>query len=266
MSDELELLGYDLGMTDVQPGETIPLILSWHALSDVAGVYTIAATLEHVGDTRRSTILEEPVGLTYRPGEWAASDVVLDWHDLSIPPDMPSGRYELLLQLQEGDETLGQVSLGSIDVSGRPHRFDTPEIQHPLEARIGDGVLLLGYDLSDEEVMAGDTLHLVLYWQALQEMDVSYTVFTHLLDANERIWGQMDSVPVRGEAPTTSWIPQEVLVDEYDLLVDPEAPPGNYMIKIGMYNSSTGGRLPALVDGRQEEQDRILLSTFTVAP
>jgi hypothetical protein len=127
-------------------------------------------------------------------------------------------------------------------------------------------VLFLGYDLSSEDVKPGDTLHLTLYWQALSEMQVSYTVFTHLLDANERTWGQMDSIPLRGEAPTTSWVSGEVIADEYDIAVDEGAPPGDYAIEIGMYDASTGQRLPVLAGGQLLEGDRLLLGQIRVLP
>ena len=71
-------------------------------------------------------------------------------------------------------------------------------------------------------------------------MRVSLTVFTHLLDANERIRGQMDSIPLPGEALTTSWLPGEALGDEFELFVDPDAPVGTYAMEIGMYAPAQG--------------------------
>jgi hypothetical protein len=149
--------------------------------------------------------------------------------------------------------------LGVVEVRGRPHQFDVPEIQHPLEARLGDGVLFLGYDMGSDDVKPGDTLELILYWQALQELQVSYTVFAHLLDVKNQIWGQIDSIPGRGDAPTTGWIPGETITDEYQLVVDPEAPPAEYIIEIGMYDANTGERLPAYGGTEESVGDRILL-------
>jgi hypothetical protein len=97
-------------------------------------------------------------------------------------------------------------------------------------------------------------------------MDVSYTVFTHLLDAEERVWGQMDSVPLRGEAPTTSWVSGEVIADEYEITVDAGAPPGDYAIEVGMYDATTGRRLPVSIDGRLLQGDRLVLGQIRVLP
>jgi hypothetical protein len=90
-------------------------------------------------------------------------------------------------------------------------------------------------------------------------MQVSYTVFTHLLDAKRQIWGQMDSIPLRGEAPTTGWIPGEIITDSYDLVMEPAAPPGSYTVEVGMYDATTGQRLPVLDASGQAKDDRILL-------
>jgi hypothetical protein len=266
LNDELELVGFDLGQSTVHPGQTVPLILTWRALADVAHEYAVSLALQQTDGATRLRGLEEPVGVSYPPSQWKRSDLVRDWHDLQLPADIPTGDYELTLRVLEGGRTIGQASLGRVQVRGRPHQFDVPEIQHPLEARLGDGVLFLGYDLSSEDVKPGDTLHLTLYCQALSEMQVSYTVFTHLLDANERTWGQMDSIPLRSEAPTTSWVSGEVIADEYDITVDAGAPPGDYAIEIGMYDASTGRRLPVSIAGRLLEGDRLVLGQIRVLP
>ena len=124
----------------------------------------------------------------------------------------------------------------------------------------------LGYDLSPTAVLPGETIYLALYWQALGEMNVSYTVFTHLLDTTQHTWGQRDSVPGADTLPTTSWMEGEILTDEYEIVVNPEAPPGEYVIEIGMYDASTGERLPIHMDGQRLEGDRLLLGVVRVVP
>jgi hypothetical protein len=141
----------------------------------------------------------------------------------------------------------------------------------PLEANLGDQVRLLGYDLVNGrrgggepgegrvEVKPGDSLHLMLYWQALAPMDVSYTVFTHLLDGNNVIWGQHDSVPGGGSLPTTGWVVDQVIEDPYVITVKPDAPAGDYRIEVGMYDAATGQRLEVLSAAEESVGDRVLL-------
>ncbi len=142
--------------------------------------------------------------------------------------------------------------------------FTPPTVQHPLEANF-DQVRCLGYDLDATSVRAGDTLHLTLYWQASAEMDVSYTIFTHLLDKDNRIWGQKDNTPKGGTLPTSCWVKGEIIVDEYDIPIQPDAPPGQYVIEIGMYQLDTGQRLPIIgPEGQVIVDDRVLLEEITV--
>jgi len=159
----------------------------------------------------------------------------------------------------ERGRMIGEMALATIMVEGRPHQFAIPPIQYPFEARVGEDIEFLGYDLSPTEVKAGEPLQLTLYWQALGEMGESYTVFTHLIDDGGRIWGQKDSLPGGGTLPTTSWVEGEIIIDGYQTIVAPEAPAGRYLIEVGIYLAETGARLPAYDIEGEPLGDRILL-------
>jgi mannosyltransferase len=146
-------------------------------------------------------------------------------------------------------------------------------IQHPLRAYLGDKVELLGYSLTTSEeprdsagqVAAGDTLLLSLYWQALSPMTVRYTVFTHLLDAQDQIAAQMDSEPQGGGLPTDRWAVGQVVKDNYALAVPADAVPGTYVLEAGMYTLSNLERLPVRdPDSGTFLGDRVLLATVEV--
>ena len=85
-------------------------------------------------------------------------------------------------------------------------------------------------------------------------------MFSHLLDGNSRLWGQQDNQPQRGQAPTTSWVKGEIIVDEYHIPVDESAPSGLYWIEVGMYDPTNGQRVAVIgPDGRPTPGSRILL-------
>ncbi len=260
------LLGYDMPMRILQPGETVSVALYWQALGDVRQDYLLSLSLKDAEGKVKIERKGRPVDDTYPTTEWDEGEVLRDWHDLPLPADMPQGVYDVFVGLLEREELLGQVALGQIEVQGRARQFTMPEIQYPVEARLGEEIGFLGYDLSSNEIKPGETLQLTLYWQALEEMQVSYTVFTHLLDAENQIWGQSDSIPVKGAAPTTSWIEGEIIADEYEIVVAAEAPPGEYAIEIGMYDASTGQRLPIFSDDQALKEDRVLLAVVRVVP
>lgn len=129
-----------------------------------------------------------------------------------------------------------------------------------LTARLGsDGVAFLGYDLAQPTFGPETPLELRLYWQSLQSLDTSYTVFVHLLGPDGQVWGQSDRKPMDGEALTTGWIPGEYIHDPYSLLLRPDAPAGEYRLEIGMSDPTNGVRLPVRCAGR-EDADHVILS------
>ena len=123
-----------------------------------------------------------------------------------------------------------------------PPQYDAPNPQHPLHIQLEDGKTLLGYDLV-ETARRGEPIRLTLYWRAAADQRGSYTVFTHILDADRKLVGGWDNVPCRGTCPTTTWHPDEVLRDEYTIPTGRDWPSGEYNIEVGMYDSATGERI-----------------------
>jgi len=165
--------------------------------------------------------------------------------------------------------------MGKIHVIEIEHELDVPTIQHPHQANLGGLVEFLGYDLESTGFSPGEVVPLTLYWRALEQMDTSYTVFTHLIDEDNRIWGQQDNPPQEGQHPTTLWIKGEVVTDRYSITVEPATPSGRYAIEIGLYNAATGVRLPILnekgesvfppeLGGTEGGADRVLLQKVWV--
>jgi len=217
---------------------------------------------------------------TYPTTNWTPGEVIKDRYCLTIGQDVPAGDYELELMLLNrvtyeplvASNGLPTISLGHVRVEAWERQFAVPAIQHPLQVNLGNEVELLGYDLDRTSAKPGDSLHLTLYWRALPCpepveggcMDASYTVFTHLLDRESRIWGQKDNVPQAGTYPTTLWVEGEVMADEYEIVVKPDAPPGQYVIEVGMYLPQSGQRLPVLDELGEVQGDRILLETVEI--
>ncbi|MDY6878412.1 MAG: hypothetical protein SWK90_19715 [Chloroflexota bacterium] len=154
----------------------------------------------------------------------------------------------LALQLFTFNTYLRVVTTGLTAPPASEHSFEPPSIAHPLSARFGDSIALLGYDLEQELPSAsGETervLHLTLYWESLKPMARPYTVFTHLVGPDGQLAGQQDNMPLRDTAPTTCWLPGEVFADPYDISIGPQATPGDYTLETGFYFWETGARLP----------------------
>jgi len=124
-------------------------------------------------------------------------------------------------------------------------RVAQPIIDHPLNFRLGDAFLLTGYTLEGQQTQPGGEVKVTLYWQVIDRVAESYTVFTQLINSEDaRKAGQRDGEPVCGKLPTTDWRPGDLIADPYFIPVDPTTPFGTYRLLVGMYptdpNSSTG--------------------------
>jgi hypothetical protein len=129
----------------------------------------------------------------------------------------------------------------------------------PFLADLDGKIRLLSYHLDNTQVKAGREIHLALYWQALQKMDRSYTVFTHVLGEDNRTWGQKDNPPVSGTFLTSEWQEGEVVEDSYIIPIRADIPQGTYRIEVGLYDPQTMQRLQVLDKQGSPQGNRIIL-------
>lgn len=144
-------------------------------------------------------------------------------------------------------------------------QFSLPPMETPRYVQLADGISLQGYDLAVDGVDAGDgeaALRLGLYWQAEETPSRPYTVFVHLLDADGRLVTNWDNPPCRTVCPTDSWLPGEVVRDDYVIPLPAALPPGTYALQVGMYDSQTGDPLPVQSGGDAGVSERFTLETI----
>jgi hypothetical protein len=157
------------------------------------------------------------------------------------------------------------------------------EVLSPVQAVFYERIRLVGYVLETESgiqnrglgapprgsgtvsLQPGERLYLTLFWQSDAKISEDYTVFVHLYDQSERLWGQKDGPPMGGSYPTSRWQLDERLADRYEVLPDPQTPAGEYRLAVGMYVLATGERLPVIGDeGILMGADRVLLAMMIV--
>jgi len=267
--DHFLLAGWGLDRKAVRPGGQALLTLYWRMLNPSPADYHVfihvgeGASVGHQDGAPRCG--EHP---TYR---WQQDEEVVDRYLLTIAPDAPEGSHPVrvgMYDVADGKrlsitnaqgQSLGTSLLLTHLRVGEP-QFEVPSISYPQEATLGGKVHFLGYELPSQEVHPGEPVRLTLYWQCLEEMEASYTVFVHLLDEEGQIRGQGDALPQDGQLPTDLWVAGEVVVDSYEVPVAPEAEPGQYTLAMGMYDGVTGIRLPARDEqGASLPDDRVLL-------
>jgi hypothetical protein len=96
-------------------------------------------------------------------------------------------------------------------------------------------------------------------------MDRDYTAFIHVVGANDQLWAQHDRLLQHGDYPTSTWLVGEMVRDEHQLQLSPDTPPGEYIVKAGIYYWETGERLPVWdKNGQRVADDAVLLGQVTV--
>ncbi len=74
--------------------------------------------------------------------------------------------------------------------------------------------------------------------------------------------GRADARPGDGSAPTTTWAPGDLILDEYQLQLPADTLPGDYTIEVGLYDPASGGA--RAVTTSPAGQDRLILGTVRV--
>jgi 4-amino-4-deoxy-L-arabinose transferase-like glycosyltransferase len=268
------LLGYEASDEETRPGESVEVTLYWQSLAEMDKDYTVFV---HLLDENDLVIAQRDTypGLgTYPTRLWRVGDAFADRYVLNLPATVfapCTARFEVgLYDFASGERLAATGADGQpLGDNVRFHqiavlpREDSP-VPNPVDFDFEGRIALVGYDLDRRTALPGETIHLTLYWRALAEMDKDYTVFTHVMGEQDRLWAQMDSQPQGGAAPTSSWQVRQMTEDHYDLTLKPDTPPDVYDIEVGLYLAATGRRLGVLDERGRLLDNRVLLSKVRV--
>ncbi len=121
----------------------------------------------------------------------------------------------------------------------------------------GDQIILV--DLAyPAQASAGTALPVELHWQALAKLRENYHVFIHLVADEGQSVAQADGQPALWTRPTTTWAVGETIVDRHGLRIPPQTVPGDYELRIGLYQPIEGKRL-MLEDGNEWVRAKVVI-------
>ena len=230
----LSLLSYSQETSTARPGAPIYFTLYWQSTSKLNDepitIQMTSCGCAHQLKETLSLATTPPVHGTYPFSQWAAHEVVADRYGVRVPQDAPSTSYTLEVVVGQGSPIeLGEVFVPSID-----RVLVEPPIDHHMEAKLGDAIELVGYNLD----RTTDAITLTLIWRGLKPIDQDYTVFTHVLDASGKQIGGQDNQPLNGTYPTSQWAAGEYVIDPYQIKVS-----AGDSIEVGLYDPETGAHL-----------------------
>ncbi len=280
----MKLLGYDVQSSkfkaqsskpsSLRPSDSLAVTLYWRALAKMDRDYAVFVHLLDENDlilAQRNTF----PGLGSFPTTlWQAGDAIADTYTLPLPEttyapssaqlevglfDFTTGE-RLLVYGAEEEPVDDNVRFEQIEVVPRSETG----LPNPVHFNFGDKIALVGYEMNQRKAVPGEAIRLTLYWQGLAEMKDDYTVFVHLLRETDQIWAGADRQPQGGAAPTSTWAKGQIVVDEYELVIAPDAPPDVYEIEVGLYLAETGERLDLLDQEGRLMGNRVLLSKVRV--
>jgi arylsulfatase A-like enzyme len=130
----------------------------------------------------------------------------------------------------------------------------------PLDARIGENLRVLGYDVAPETVQRGESAVLVTHFELQGRLPPGWKLFFHLEGPGG--FRNLDHVPVEGAYPMERWRPGQHIRDRLPITFTAAMPPGAYTVYVGLFKGTA--RAPVTPSSASDGHDRLRLATIVV--
>jgi hypothetical protein len=135
---------------------------------------------------------------------------------------------------------------------------EPPKPQHPLNVNMDDKLFVIGYDIADsngkwsDSIAPGRKFHFRVYYKVLAPVTSEWEAFIHIDGFHRRHNG--DHKVMNGKYPFSLWNKDDLLVDDYEMTLEPNFSPGMYTIFFGLFLGETRLRV---VSGPSDGENRI---------
>lgn len=187
---------------------------------------------------------------------------------------LPNSQGVAVYQVRPATETLGQIDpmllVEAFDRTATPAAFAYGQRQsRSLDVTLAESIRLVGYDLNVLRVRPGGQIEVTLYWQPHKRLNTDYNVFVHIegdgtTNSPAGVWGQSDGRPACQFYPTSVWQPDELIPDPHVFQFNPDTPPGEYAVLVGLYRPDNGVRLEVLDEAGQPVANFVKLTSVTL--
>ena len=94
----------------------------------------------------------------------------------------------------------------------------------------------------ERRARTGETLSVGLTWRLVERVDRPWSVFVHVVDAQETVVAKIDALPLEGRLPTDGWAPGDWYRDQHEVSLVGVSP-GSYRVWVGLFDPVRGDRL-----------------------
>ncbi len=281
--DQIRLVYYDTFSGSMHPGQKWDMTIYFQKLAPIDERLNILLRL--VNQDGEEILRQDGWPDGEATDEWPVGEMLRDNnYSLEITDEFDPGIYRIEVAFYDPNtlQHLPVTSANTGEPLPDPYLLDYLIIgdlpQEPVNAlkenaNLGDQIALLGVDVLDDNGEAvnlsraafhpGDSIDLRLFWRALAYMYTDYTAFVHVIGPDGEIVYQYDQRPMQGFLPTSYWPPNQVITDNYTIEIPADAQPGDYTVRVGLYDLDTMTRLPVTMDG-EPSGDSILALTLPV--
>lgn len=116
---EIRLLGFKPFPRTVTNGQVVPVGLYWRARAQPQRDYTIAVQLVDASGRVAFEQASPPANGTWPTTQWNLGEVLLDWHDVTIPSSLEPGTYAMRIAPRDSisGAVAGEAVIGTLTVS-----------------------------------------------------------------------------------------------------------------------------------------------------
>lgn len=256
-------LGYDPIPSRAHPGDLLKLPLAWRARTTWHRPSQIVLRLVKKGANAPVQEATEPFASFAEKIPWQKGEAFQQNYSFRLMRNLSDGEYGIQVALHDPmTQTIERwFDLSSIQIVSWARQFTSPKVQRRGSAIFDGKISLYGYEVTPKA--PDSSLSVTLCWKALTEMDVSYKLFLQLLDNQNRVVAQTDTIPGTGSQPTTAWQEGEFICNDFVLTWEQRLAPGDYTLITGFYDPRYEERLPVALGS--ERDDKVILTSFSVS-
>lgn len=192
----------------------------------------------------------------------------VEFDNLSVPQPYYYGIYgpsldweQLVTEIRSADQiyfadyapdSINLVSVGKLSKSA--------DVSANTVAQFGNSLVLqkMTWSICDKH------LQVSLTWHAFSNLPSTAHIFVHLLNLDGTLAAQHDSPPLMGLFPFWQWQVGDTVEDMHPIDLTTLVDRQKYALEIGLYDSDTGQRLPAVLpDGSRPDNNAVRIGSFT---